>query len=115
MSKEFIVFYVVAGVVALLIDPGKGGFCGLLGIVVTPLMSPVMPVSEVAGLVLPVLILGDIFAVGAHWRRWDTYIFMRLMPGALVGVFVGAYVVATTGYNRKLWIGMREKGSVSFG
>ena len=76
--------------------PWQGGFGGLLGMVATPLMSLVMPVSEVVGLMLPMLILGDIFAVSAHWRRWDTHIFMRLIPGALVGVFIGTYVVATT-------------------
>jgi hypothetical protein len=42
---------------------------------------------------LPVLMLGDYFALAAHWRRWETRLLRLLIPGALLGVTVGTFVL----------------------
>jgi uncharacterized protein len=44
-------------------------------------------------LLLPILILGDTFALAAHWRRWDTRRVLILLSGALIGVSLGTLVL----------------------
>jgi uncharacterized protein len=54
----------------------------------------VLPVGAALGVLLPLLILGDAFALGARWRRWDLRAVGRLLPGAVVGIGAGTYLLA---------------------
>lgn len=72
-----------------MIGLSKGGLGGTLGALATPLMALVMPANRVIGLLLPVLMLADVFAVAWHWRRWDGRLLRLLLPGSLVGVALG--------------------------
>lgn len=80
--------------VGILIGMAKGGFGPVLGALATPLLSRVMPVSSAAALALPLLMIGDIFALPLYWRRWDIQQIRLVMPAAVIGVFVGAYFLS---------------------
>ncbi|PKO19162.1 MAG: hypothetical protein CVU39_01020 [Chloroflexi bacterium HGW-Chloroflexi-10] len=86
-----VVFYVFVAVACFMTGFSKAGFGGLMGPVVTVLMSLVMPINQVLGLLLPILMVGDLFAVTAHWRNWNTRLLLVLLPGAVLGVIAGMY------------------------
>ena len=79
--------------VAFLVGLAKSGFGGLPGTLATPLMALVMPADQAIGLLLPVLMLGDIFAVIFHWLRWKSRLILLLLPGAVAGVTIGTYFI----------------------
>lgn len=81
-------FIVIIASAALLIGLSKGGM-GPMGTLLMPLLSMAMPVSDAIGLMLPLLIVGDVFAVRAYWRTWDMTHIKRLLPAAVVGIVVG--------------------------
>ncbi|HNB52966.1 MAG TPA: sulfite exporter TauE/SafE family protein [Anaerolineales bacterium] len=86
-------FFLMAVLVALLIGFSKGGLGGTAGALATPLMALVMPVDQVIGLMLPLLMATDIFAVASHWKRWDGKIIWLMLPGAVVGVTIGTFFI----------------------
>lgn len=91
MSEPTPVFYLIYAAAALMIGMGKGGLGVAFAALATPLMALVLPVGEALALVLVIQMVADVFAVGAHWRRWDTRLAALLIPGALVGVAIGAF------------------------
>jgi uncharacterized membrane protein YfcA len=93
MTDQSISFFVIVALVAFLIGLAKGGFGGLMGALATPLMALVMPVDEVIGLVLPILMFGDLFALAFHWQRWNSRLVLLLLPGALLGVTIGTFFI----------------------
>ena len=75
-------------VAVILVGLSKGGLGGmsLLGV---PLMALVMSPVTAAAILLPVLVVMDVVSV-IQWRRWvDGHIMRLIMPGALLGIFVG--------------------------
>jgi uncharacterized protein len=93
MSPEVIVFFLMTALVAYIIGLAKGGLGGALGVLATPLMALVIPTSQAVGLLLPILMFADVFAVAAHWRRWNARLVWLLTPGAIVGVTIATYVI----------------------
>jgi uncharacterized membrane protein YfcA len=93
MAENQTIFFIVAGVVAFLIGLSKGGLGGTAGALATPLMALVLPADVVIGLILPILMLADIFAVALHWRRWNGHLIILLIPGAIVGVTIGTVFI----------------------
>lgn len=93
MPDNLIAFYVVTALVALIIGADKGGVGGMLGTLGVPLMTLIMPVGEAIALVLPILMFGDIFAVSAHWGHWRGGLLTRLLPGGLLGILAGTFVL----------------------
>ncbi len=83
----------VVALAAFLTGLSKGGLGGMLGALVTALLALVMPLDQAVALALPILMFGDVFAVAAHWRRWERRIIFLLLPGALIGVALGTYVL----------------------
>jgi uncharacterized membrane protein YfcA len=96
MIENHIVFYAVAGLVAFLVGLSKGGLGGTLGALATPLMALVMPAEPVIGLVLPILMFADIFAVALHWGHWNKRLILLLIPGAIIGVTIGTYLITSS-------------------
>ncbi|MBI4942315.1 MAG: sulfite exporter TauE/SafE family protein [Actinobacteria bacterium] len=79
---------------AVLVGFAKTAIGGVASISVA-IFAATMPARESTGVLLPLLILGDVFAVWsyrshAHWRT-----LLRLMPTVLVGILLGALFVAT--------------------
>lgn len=89
------IFIIVTAFVIFLIGLAKGGLGGTIGILATPLMALVMPATQVIGLLLPVLLIADLFAITAHWKKWNTKLVLLLIPGALLGVIVGTFFLTS--------------------
>lgn len=85
---------------------GVGG----LGILAVPLMASVFPARESTGVLLPMLIFGDLFAIFFYRRHADWkvlfglfpyvipgvvagYLFMARVDGQLLGTFIGVIVL----------------------
>lgn len=97
----------MAALVAFMIGMSKGGLGGTLGALATPLMALVMPANLVIGLLLPVLMYADIFAVAMHWRHWDRKLVLLLIPASLIGVIAGAIFLSRVSPNTlKLVLGI---------
>jgi hypothetical protein len=93
MTVDPVVFYVMVAIIAFMIGLAKGGLGGTLGALATPLLALVMPTEQVIGLILPILMFADIFAVAFHWRRWNNKLVLLLLPGAVVGVTIGTFFI----------------------
>jgi uncharacterized membrane protein YfcA len=93
MTDHIVLFYLMTVFVGLLIGVAKGGLGGLIGTLATPLMALVMPPNQVVGLILPMLIFADLFAVATYWRQWRTKLVLLLLPGGIVGVTVGTIFI----------------------
>jgi uncharacterized membrane protein YfcA len=78
-----------------LIGLSKGGLGGALAGLATPLMALGLPVDKVIGLLLPILMIADLFALAAHWDRWDRKPVLLLLPGAVIGVAIGTFFLAS--------------------
>src|SRR5512137_2172941 len=93
-------------VVALLgftIGFSKGGFTAL-GAVLTPLLSLVLPnVALAVGIMLPMLMVGDVFVVYSYWGEWDGRLVRHMLPGAVVGVIFGTLLLAYLPANAMRW------------
>lgn len=83
------VFYAVAVPAVILFGLSKGGFVGSLGLLSVPLMSLVVSPVQAAGILLPILIAMDAFAVWAYRRSWDAANLRILLPAAIVGIGIG--------------------------
>ena len=59
-----------------------------LGVVGVPLLSLIMPAREAAGVMLPVLLAMDCFAVYAYRRAVNRRILAIMLPGAAIGTLV---------------------------
>ncbi|MBP7963364.1 MAG: sulfite exporter TauE/SafE family protein [Caldilineaceae bacterium] len=93
MADNFVLFYAMTALVILLIGLSKGGLGGALGGIATPLMALVMPADQVIGLLLPVLMITDIFAVASHWGHWEGRLLWLLVPASLIGIGAGTFFI----------------------
>lgn len=81
-------FWALLLVSAVLIGFGKAGFGGL-GMLAMLLMAELFPPRESTGVVLPMLITADLFAVGS-FRQFTVWTHIaRLLPPAVLGVILG--------------------------
>jgi uncharacterized membrane protein YfcA len=81
-------FLAVAAVSVTLLGLAKGGFYGL-GMMATPLLALVVPPVQAAGILLPILLVGDVISVWAYRRDWDPWLLQVMLPGAAIGVAAG--------------------------
>ena len=77
---------------ALMVGMSKAGLPGL-GTIAVPLMAMVFPPTVSTGILLPILITGDIFGVTYYHRHTDWKLLWRLIPAALVGVVIGFFML----------------------
>ena len=92
MLPEFPIQVWLCAVVAVVImGIAKAGFGGGIGLIATPLLALVLPVSDAAALMLPLLIACDGFALNHYIKSFDSRSIKRLLPGALVGISVGTF------------------------
>lgn len=92
MSDLTINLLAAAGV--LFIGLSKAGFAGGLGMLTTPLCVVAFgaggkPATFAVGMILPLLCAGDLFSMYHYWRKWEARNLKYLLPGVVVGVFVG--------------------------
>lgn len=99
MPNNPTVFLLMLVAVTFLISLSKGGLGGMAGSLATPLMALVIPVNQVLGLILPIMLLADVFAIGLLWRRWNGRLVWLLIPGAVIGVTIGTFFIANAPTN----------------
>lgn len=73
---------------AVMIGMAKTGVSGL-GTLVVPIMAFIFGGMPSSGIVLPMLIMADILGVVYYHRSTQWKVVIRLIPWALVGIFVG--------------------------
>jgi len=84
---------VVIAVLGFTIGVAKGGF-NTLGALLAPILSLVLPVSLAVGVLLPMLIVGDAFAIYSYWNDWDGRLVARVLPFGAVGALAGTFLLA---------------------
>lgn len=84
---------VVIAILGFAIGISKGGFGGL-GALLTPLLALVLPVALAVGVLLPMLMVGDTFAVYLYWKEWDLELVKRMLPAGIVGALVGTALLS---------------------
>lgn len=87
MTLEFLLVAIPA---VLLTGVSKGGFGGALGGIAVPLMALAMPPTQAAALMLPILCMADVTGLRRFYGKWDVRNLKIMLPGALLGVAVGA-------------------------
>jgi uncharacterized membrane protein YfcA len=85
---------IIVALVCMIIGLSKGGLSPALAVIAAPLLAAVMPVKQALSLTLPLLLIGDAFALYTYWRQWDWRYMRLLLPAAIIGIIVGAYVLA---------------------
>lgn len=80
---------------ALMVGLIKGGLGPVPGALLVPLLSTTMRVSEAVALTLPLLIVGDLFALPVYWRQWDGRMVRLMLPAAVGGIVMGLALLAT--------------------
>jgi uncharacterized protein len=77
---------------AVMIGMSKTGLPGV-GILCVPLMASIMPAKASTGIVLPMLIFADVFAVAYYHRHAVWPHLLRLMPWAAAGIVIGYFIM----------------------
>ena len=82
-------FYVVAVPAVLLFGISKGGFGGGLGVIAVPMMALAVSPVQAAAILLPILVIMDLFSLWAFRGKWVGRELRLLIPAALAGIAVG--------------------------
>jgi len=77
---------------ALIIGFSKTGMPGA-GTLATPLVAFALPAKASTGMILPMLIVGDIFAVAFYRRHADWRHLAHLLPWAMAGIVAGYFAL----------------------
>jgi hypothetical protein len=80
---------IITVLAALAIGLSKTGFGGGLGAIVSPMFVIAMDPREGIGLMLPLLIVGDMLTLTFYWRGWDKHNLIALFPGVVLGIAIG--------------------------
>src|SRR5215207_143290 len=84
---------IVIAILGFMIGLAKGGFGGL-GALLTPILALVLPVTSAVGVLLPMLMVGDVFAVYMYWKEWDLDLVKRMLPAGIVGALAGTFLLS---------------------
>lgn len=84
----------ILAVTALYVGIVKGGLGPVAGALIVPLLSTQMPVTDAVALTLPLLIVGDWFALPMYWKKWDTPALRLMLPAAVIAVFAGVLLLS---------------------
>src|SRR3954447_10818280 len=90
LDSYFLLFILLAG---MLSGFGKTTGLSVLGIFTVTMLSLLFPAKEAVGMLLPILLIGDLIAVTyyRHTVVWK-YLF-SLVPWILIGIFLGYFVL----------------------
>lgn len=78
-------------VAVTLLGLGKGGFAGL-GVLAVPVLVFAFPPTQAAAILLPLMVIQDVFSVWAFRHSWNREIVAWMVPGALMGIVIAALV-----------------------
>jgi uncharacterized membrane protein YfcA len=82
-------FYALAIPAFLLVGISKGGFGGGLGSMGVPMMALAVPVPQAAAIMLPLLMVMDVFAIRRYRKEWSRAHMPILLAGAVLGTVLG--------------------------
>ena len=82
--------WLLAGLGSFLLGIAKGGIKGL-GAIITTLLAVVFGSKASTGILMPLLIVGDVFAVFYYHRHTRWIYLWKLMPFMVIGVLVGVW------------------------
>ncbi|WP_165987706.1 sulfite exporter TauE/SafE family protein [Streptomyces sp. YIM 98790] len=85
--------FVALALAALLVGFAKTAIGGVAALSVA-VFAAVLPARESTGALLPLLLVGDVFAVRAYRRHADWPVLLRLFPSVAAGVLTGTVFVA---------------------
>ncbi len=83
-------FWITASLAIILVGIAKAGFGGGVGAIATPLMALTISVTDAAAILLPLLIVADLFSIGHYRNTYDKRSLKFMLPGAVVGILLGA-------------------------
>jgi uncharacterized protein len=81
--------WVILFIVALMIGMSKTGISGV-GLMVVPLLAFSFGARESTGIMLPILIIADLYAVKYYHRMAEWKYIWKLLPWAILGICAGA-------------------------
>jgi len=83
-----VMFWVLAGLAALLVGMSKGGLpvIGMLGV---PVLSLAISPVAAAGVLLPIFVVSDMFGLWAYRRHFNARVLKILIPATTAGVGLG--------------------------
>jgi uncharacterized membrane protein YfcA len=93
-EPPFSVLLAAAAVAAFVVGFLKTSLGGGIGLILAPTLSLVLPPSAALGLIAPLMVLTDPFAIRYYWRVWDARQLRLLLPTSLVGVAAGTWVLS---------------------
>lgn len=83
-------FYALAIPAVMIAGISKGGFGSGAAFVAAPILALVVPPAVAVGLILPLLMLIDVFTLKPYWGQWPKRESLLLILGGLPGVVLGA-------------------------
>jgi len=95
-------FIVAAVIAALLVGLSKGGL-NMIGSLAVPVLALAISPVTAAALLLPILVVSDLFGLWAYRRDFDARNLIILIPSACIGIAVGW---ATASMLNDRWIGL---------
>ena len=110
-------FWVTAALAVIIVGIAKAGFGGGVGTIATPLMALTISVTDAAAILLPLLIVMDLFSLRHYWKTYDKRSIQLMAPGAVVGVLLGAFFFGYFSDNErilKIGLGILSLAFVAF-
>ncbi len=83
------VYYSLVIAAVIVMGIAKSGFGGGVGILAVPLIANAMPADRALGVMLPILIVADVFAVHQHRGQWSWPHMRPALLGAAIGIGLG--------------------------
>ncbi|WP_276388868.1 sulfite exporter TauE/SafE family protein [Eudoraea chungangensis] len=83
--------WIIALIAAVILGISKAGIKGI-GIIIVTLMALAFGAKESTGLMVPLLIVGDIFAVVYYNRHAQWKYIIRFLPWMILGLLIGVFV-----------------------
>lgn len=91
-SSAWLYYTLVIGAV-IVMGIAKSGFGGGIGILAVPLVANAMPPDRALGVMLPILVVADVFAVYQHRWQWSWPHLRPALFGAAGGVGLGTLLI----------------------
>ena len=84
-------FYIVAIPVLIMFGISKGGFGGALGTLAVPILSFVIPITQAAAIILPILCVMDIINLVIYRKNFSIPLLKILLLPALLGIAIASF------------------------
>ena len=95
MPEPSLTNYIIAAICAFLLGISKSGIKGIASLIVTGL-ALVYGAKNSTGIMMPLLLVGDVFAITYYKRHVQKEYITKLLPwmvlGVLLGVIGGSYI-----------------------